>query len=897
MYATWGFYIPLGIVGLWRWGVWVTKQLISKKYKETTLDYNAKVSLITPVYNENPEVFLEALKSWYKNKPNEIIAVIDHSDTVCIKVFKKFQTTHKNCTLIITKEPGKRPALAKGIKTSKYEILALVDSDTVWDKNTLKFALRPFADSQVGGVATRQNESVRQTTAQKLFDIQLNLRYKEELPFLAAYGNVITCISGRTAFYRKQAVLPILDQMVNETFFGKKVISGEDKRLTYLIESNDWKVRYQKSARVYTPGARTLSTFLKQRLRWTRNSWRADTRALYEGWVYKHKWLTFFLIDRLIQPFTLLLGPMYFINSLLHAEFNIALGILFWWHGSRLIKIHQHLKEQPKDIKLISVYIIYTYVLGIIKIYALYSINQQGWITRWSSNRLQKANLLKAFTRHANTFSTLTLLFLIVAFVRKETTYANKSPYVESLQELTLVEAIQKPLIGELTMEQAQPIQLHVVETDTNLQNLSLLLKVNPNKLYKFNHNILNSNTIKAGTVISVPNESITYKPEIPTKNFSNRLKITYSKSDDVIHVKGKGQVTNLTRIKKVLDDNGLNNLLEKKGKEWTLNKSMSVDRGVTLILSGDEISWLKLKSQEDSFVWLRTFNGRILIQNTKITSWDTNKQAFDENLEDGRAFVHAKYDSRMDIYNSELAYLGSSVPTSFGGYYGVSWKVPEGGHIKYLVTGEVLNSNFHNNYFGVYTYGANGMTFKNNIFSDNIEYGFDPHDYINNFVVANNLAYNNGNHGMIFSVGCFNNLIENNQSYFNKLQGLMLDNKSNGNIVRNNIFYGNVNGISLQGSDNNLIKDNVIYNNQIGIRINIGSKNNSIQQNNIEQNSKWGIYIYEGSNDNTLAENLILNNQIGIYIKAESTSIYENEVSENVIGIALKEDAAHNRT
>ncbi|GAH77215.1 unnamed protein product, partial [marine sediment metagenome] len=113
--------------------------------------------MVTPVYNEDPEVFRQALESWQANNPQEITAVIDYTDTRCIQEFRKFAKQYLEVKLIITKTPGKRAALAKGIKAAKGEILALVDSDTIWEKSLLKEALPPFSDPKVGGVATRQN--------------------------------------------------------------------------------------------------------------------------------------------------------------------------------------------------------------------------------------------------------------------------------------------------------------------------------------------------------------------------------------------------------------------------------------------------------------------------------------------------------------------------------------------------------------------------------------------------------------------------------------------------------------------------------------------------------------------------------------------------------------------
>jgi len=57
------------------------------------------------------------------------------------------------------------------------------------------------------------------------------------MPFLGAKSDALTCLSGRTALYRSEAILPLVNDMVNETFMGKPCIGGDDKRLTYLMES------------------------------------------------------------------------------------------------------------------------------------------------------------------------------------------------------------------------------------------------------------------------------------------------------------------------------------------------------------------------------------------------------------------------------------------------------------------------------------------------------------------------------------------------------------------------------------------------------------------------------------------------------------------------------------
>ena len=365
------FYLPLGIIGAWRWGVWLFRRLVSVAYRPTSQPYNTGVSVVTPVYNENPGVFRQALESWQANHPQEIIAVIDHTDTGCIREFKRFTKQYHQAKLIITETPGKRPALAEGIRAAKQEIIALADSDTIWEKSLLDKALPPFADPEVGGVTTRQNVLEPKTIAQRIFDIQLDLRYLDEMPFLASKGDALSCLSGRTALYRSKAILPLVNDMVNETFMGKPCIGGDDKRLTYLMEAAGWKARYQRNARVYTHGATKLLTLFKQRTRWSRNTWRADLRALGQGWVWKHPLLAFHLVDRIICPFTLTLSLAYFLVSLVQQMWLPAAILLAWYIFSRGVKIAPHLLKRPADLVILPAYVAANFATAIVRIYSI----------------------------------------------------------------------------------------------------------------------------------------------------------------------------------------------------------------------------------------------------------------------------------------------------------------------------------------------------------------------------------------------------------------------------------------------------------------------------------------------------------------------------------------------
>lgn len=409
------FYLPLGVVGLWRWGTWLMRRTIGWFYRQDRHNYADRVSVVTPVYKEDPAVFRMALESWKANNPAEIIAVIDYVDEDCIREFQLFSRDYADARLIVTEKPGKRPALADGTRATTGEIIALVDSDTVWSASVLSEALRPFADSAVGGVATRQNVLNPKSIAQNIFDIQLDLRFYDDMMPAAVMGDAFTVLSGRTVFYRRQAIMPLLDDLVNEKFWGRQCIGGDDKRLTYLIESAGWKTRYQHTAQVYTPGAPDIATLFKQRTRWARNTWRADLRAMWQGWVWKHKFLSFVLVDRIISNFTLLLSLSYFLVSLVFQLWLPAGVLVLWWLVSRGVRISPNLLRRPSNIRLIPVYVVTNFAMAIVRIYALLTLNRQDWLTRGASRRTANFGLVLA---RVGTACILALLVLAVYYYR-----------------------------------------------------------------------------------------------------------------------------------------------------------------------------------------------------------------------------------------------------------------------------------------------------------------------------------------------------------------------------------------------------------------------------------------------------------------------------------------------
>jgi hyaluronan synthase len=417
--------IPLGVIGIWRWTIWFIKKIVSTLYypitPETKKDPSRStddltVSVIIPVYNEDKKIFRRSLESWWKNKPAEIIAIIDKSDAACIAEFKEFQQGKSNLNLIVTSKPGKRAALADGISESKGQILALTDSDTMWDSNFLENALRPLqADPKIGGVTPRYHPLERRTIWQKMTDIFWDMRNYYDMPAQTAGGKALSCLSGKTALYRREILLPKMNLFLNEIILGRKKESGEDKCFTRLVQQEGWKTYYQSSAIIYSSAAPGFDQFITQRIRWARNSHNSDFQSLWSGWVWKCPYLAFSMIDRFISVFTLLLGPIFLSIAIIESQWGLAISIIILWLVGRTIKIIPHLRRNPKDFFILPVYLGVNFLMALTRLYALVTIRDQHIIRGF---RKVKASRIKKIKDYFLTIEMIAGIFIFALTLR-----------------------------------------------------------------------------------------------------------------------------------------------------------------------------------------------------------------------------------------------------------------------------------------------------------------------------------------------------------------------------------------------------------------------------------------------------------------------------------------------
>lgn len=903
--------IPVGIIGFWRWGLWLIRKLVGLRYHPLQPSgYTTSTSIVTPVYNEDPQTFRNALESWLANGPNEIIAIIDYTDEICIQEFRKFEeacaaTGAVTTRLIVTRKSGKRAALVDGMQVANGEIIFLVDSDTIWEKDVLVRAIAPFEDPEVGGVTTRQNVLAPQTISQRLFDLYLDIRYLEEIRFLAAAGDALTCISGRTGVYRRTAVIPLLDELANETFWGQKVIAGDDKRLTHLVQAQGWKVRYQENARVYTPGFPELGPFIRQRVRWARNSWRADLRAIFSSWLWKRPVLAFYSIDRLFQPLTSLVAPTYLVLSIIYQDWFTTIIILVWWLVSRTVKIWMHLRRRRSSFIILPFYIFFIYMNALIRIYAFFTMNHQSWVTRWDQTRMRHLGFVRSFLSYAATGVMVIFVVLVINLLyNQRLLLANITDPSVAVNEQVLP-AYDYELArqqNQIALPSLEGVGASRVAESTTAYEIGVGDTIT---LIAQKYGVAESAITLASTAWKIGEQlqiQLPFRPYAeyraslpPLTTASDAGHILYRPEINAITVAGNMTVVDIPTIYNIINDE---NVIAHEGNGvYLLKVNLEMKRHTVLLIEGPDVTWLKLRSDGDGFVRIFGDSANIGINNTKITSWNPELSDVDQDVNDGRAHIRVN-NGRMDIVGTEIAFLGQpKLRNSGGGVYGLSWRVENSSRFGHeLTNGTFVGNDIHDNYMGFYSFGATGMVLSDNKIYNNLEYGLDPHDDSNNFIVENNEVYGNGNHGIIFSRRCINNIIRNNRSYNNALHGIMLDRESNNNSIYNNYIENNVDGIALWRSDLNAIYNNEVVKNKRGVRLNRRSADNVLYGNQINGSTQYGVYVYEESRANWFYNNNLQSNSTGFYLRALNNYLFENTIASGKHGVYMTTEASGNQ-
>jgi cellulose synthase/poly-beta-1,6-N-acetylglucosamine synthase-like glycosyltransferase len=249
------------------------------------------VTIIVPTIDAGEE-FKEAAQSWLVGKPKEVIIVTEEKMLGPLQELAN-SVDPQRIRVITVPYANKRLQMVRGIKEVTTDIIVFADDDAIWPPTLLPYVLACFEDQKIGGVGTSQRVQPigeKFTVWEILAAFRLTIRNIEISASTHIDGGVC-CLSGRTAAYRTVILKDpeFIHGFTHDYWLDKYHLnSGDDKFLTRWMVSHGWSTYIQCCKE-----AELLSTmkpnwrFLKQVLRWTRNTWRSDMRSLF---MERHIW-------------------------------------------------------------------------------------------------------------------------------------------------------------------------------------------------------------------------------------------------------------------------------------------------------------------------------------------------------------------------------------------------------------------------------------------------------------------------------------------------------------------------------------------------------------------------------------------------------------------------------
>ena len=381
------------------WALWLLKVGLSRRYRPWTAEHHETTSVIVPVVDEPLDLFRDVLSRVTEQRPDEVIVVINGKrnpdlEAVCDEFAPLVRWVH-------TPIPGKRNAVKIGTELSKYDITVLLDSDTVWTPGALSELIKPFKDSNVGGVTTRQRilEPSRSWIT-RWADWLENSRSLYSMPAQSVLGQV-GCLPGRTIAFRRHILIEVMHDFMTQRFMGVFLEVSDDRTLTNLTLKQGYRTVYQHTSLVYTDAPLQVKKLFKQQLRWARGSQYNTLRML--PWMLGHApVLSIFFLADIILPF-LLVGTIagWIYRSVSGTGVNLYEAMLetygaqagwFWVIGlmivssvlSMAIRQIRHLQEVPSDFFRLPIFIIVsTFFLMPVRLLGfLRMAHASGWGTR-----------------------------------------------------------------------------------------------------------------------------------------------------------------------------------------------------------------------------------------------------------------------------------------------------------------------------------------------------------------------------------------------------------------------------------------------------------------------------------------------------------------------------------
>ncbi|GAA2909083.1 bi-functional transferase/deacetylase [Actinoplanes cyaneus] len=237
-------------------------------------EYTEPVTVIVPAYNEK-ECIADTLRSLVASThPITIVVVDDGSDDGTAEIAEALG--HPNVEVVRQANGGKSSALNNGIAHARTEVVVMMDGDTVFEPDTVRLLVQPFADAEIGAVAGNAKVANRNS----MVAIWQHIEYVVGFSIDRRAYDVMRCMAtvpGAIGAFRREALAQV-NGLSDDTL-------AEDTDLTVAIIRAGWRVVYEERARAWTEAPASMSQLWRQRYRWSYGTMQAMWKhrgALFE---------------------------------------------------------------------------------------------------------------------------------------------------------------------------------------------------------------------------------------------------------------------------------------------------------------------------------------------------------------------------------------------------------------------------------------------------------------------------------------------------------------------------------------------------------------------------------------------------------------------------------------
>lgn len=282
------------------------------------------LTVIVPAYNEAAGIEATVRSLLSSDYPDLEVIVCDDGSTDGTAAIVE-EIASDRVRLLRQANSGKPVALNTGLRASKNEIVVMVDGDTVFERDTLRWLVEPLADPGVGAVSGNTKVANRSGLIGRWQHLEYVSAFNLERRLYDVLGCMLT-VPGAIGAFRRSAV-DAVGGLSSDTL-------AEDTDLTMALVRSGWRVVYQEKARAWTEAPANLSQLWLQRYRWSygtmQAAWKHRRAVIESGGSARlgRIGLPYLLLFQVILPLIAPVIDIYFLYGLLFL--NPVRSAIYW---------------------------------------------------------------------------------------------------------------------------------------------------------------------------------------------------------------------------------------------------------------------------------------------------------------------------------------------------------------------------------------------------------------------------------------------------------------------------------------------------------------------------------------------------------------------------------------